>query len=303
MRDLTINPWESRHFIHFSIAHKETGDIDPVYPVLRKVQYLRKLDPDQAVWSTLLYFTWYHLGSAEFVWRTLHGEIPERLHAIPALTALPTGVERRSFRGVVGTQKAIEMLNYILRHCSPLSQWLREITSEGGERGWSTLYEYMKSALHNGPWAAYKWCDLARNVLNRDITASDIGVGGQGQNAGPVPGLVKLTGLDWKKCACDYGLQRAVYQYFRQYVDWAGMEEFETALCDYNSTRHRRYYVGHDIDKQQEDFEKMEVPPVYWEARRLSFSKGVLGEMSEWSGVRKELMGYIDNVCIVEEGY
>jgi hypothetical protein len=290
--NLTINPDTFFHFTRFAIEHKESGDIDPVYPVLQYVVKSRYdiTTGERAIWHTLLYLTWYHLGSAE----TVLQRFPEvgRMEEWPFHTALPTGVERRGFRGTAGCVKALEMVNWMVENRTPLNQWLGDVTREGGENGWMALYQDMLTTPHNGTWAAFKWCDLVKNVLCYPITSPDIGVGGKGENAGPVPGLVTLTGRSWDECAYDYNLQHDFYAYcIHNQIPWDGLEEMETALCDFNSVAHQRYYVGHDIDKQQSDI--MGCPRIYWEARKHVFPRSYLGELNGWDGVRKQLKGTI----------
>lgn len=276
-------PW----FVQFAVEHKESGDIDPVYPVLYHVQRLRGETCETAIWHTLLYLTWYHLGSAELVLQMY--PFPTR---ISSLGALPTGIERRGMRGAAGGEKAVQFLNWIIANRSPLSQWLEEVTYPKGMPGWVALYHDVHSFPHCGSWAAYKWCDLARNVLGCDITAPDIGLGGGGKNAGPVPGLARLTGRPWAECASSLGLQdRFFNSCLTAGIPWEGREEMETALCDFNSVLHNRYYVGHDIDKQMDDVRAC--PKIYWDARQEAFPRAYLGELQGWCGVKKELKGMI----------
>jgi len=279
-------------FIRFAIEHKESGDIDPVYPVLYHVQRMRAMTREQAIWHTLLYLTWYHLGSAELVICVNRDAV-----LFPSLRALPTGVERRGFRGMGGAERAAEFLNWMIQNRKPFSQWLEEVTAPGGMAGWEALYRDVQTFPHCGSWAAFKWCDLSRNVLGCSITSPDIGLGGGGKCAGPVPGLSLLTGRPWGECAKSRALQEEFYNYcLRCEVPWEGWEEMETALCDFNSLVHGRYYVGHDIDKQMEDLSAC--PRVYWEARRFAFPRSYLGEVMGWSGVRNKLKGTLRGVKV-----
>jgi len=298
-RKVTIDPEAAARFAQFSIEHKRTGDIDPVYPVLRKVQGLRELSMVDSIWHTLIYLAWYHLGSAEQVFQ----RYPKPAVIREPIVGLKTGIERRGMRG---NNKAVEMLNYLVETRSPLDQWLNDmihaVTYEicDGvieQTRWDLVYLDLMETRHNGTWAAFKWCDLVKNVLGYPISSPDIGLGGKGKNAGPVPGLARLTGLSWKECANDVELQRTVYAHFLALgVPWEGMEEFETALCDFNSVIKGRYYVGHDLDKQMEDFRDLpeSSQEIYWRARELSFPHSALGEAGyKWNGVRKYLKGVL----------
>src|SRR5450432_3395860 len=59
--------WED--FKIFARAEVGSGDLDPIYPVLRRAYAAAKLDTERALWRSLLLLTWYHVGSAEKVWR------------------------------------------------------------------------------------------------------------------------------------------------------------------------------------------------------------------------------------------
>lgn len=297
---MNINSGVFDQFHRFCMKHGylHSWDIDPVYPVLQYVHQKRYAGArserdreDMPIWHTLLYVIWYHLGSAETVlsWYPRPAMVREEMFEV-----LPTGIERRGFRGEAGTKKAIEMVNHFgrLSKQMTLKCWVDNECNAGGIVGWNRMYEAFINIHNNGTWAAYKWCDLCKNVLGYEITAPDIGVGGGGEEAGPVPGMVQLTGEDWHRCARDTVLQEELLEYCHaRGIPFDGLEEMETALCDFNSWSHGRYYPGHDIDKQQEDFISMNVPEVYWEARREVFPREFLGELNGWTGVRQYMKG------------
>jgi hypothetical protein len=282
--------WEN--FIMFCSPYIKSGDIDPVYPVLKKVYDLRKMNAEERIWHTMLYLTWYHLGSADKM-RDIDPEIFRNNYP----PVLPTGVERRGFRGNVGARRAQEFIVNLLNKREThggWSTWVSTVISHGDtpEERWSKLFEEIIQMKYCGTWAAYKCCDLFANVLNYPITAPDIGYGGGGENAGPIPGMVQLTGENWIDCANNVkGIQQKLYHTcLLAGIPLNGMEQMETALCDFNSVTHGRYYVGHDIDKQMEDI--MGLDDVYWKARSLVFNPVYLGEYSGWSGVRPFLNTY-----------
>lgn len=273
-------------FITFSIEHKRSGDIDPVYLVLKRVHEIRGYDFETAIWHTILYVTWYHLGSCEIMMKESHST-PVLLTSQPNLS---TGIERRGFRG---NQKGIEMLKDLQlssRIDKGLGEWLRGLCEMGNtpQDRWTVIGNDFARIKNNGKWAAYKWCDLCKNVLNLPISAPDIGVGGGGENAGPVPGLVRLTGEPWKRCAVDRDFQKAFYDRCIQAgIPWNGMEEMETALCDFNTYMKGHYYVGHDIDLMMKQIAGIPGENDYWRARSEIFQSVYLGENHGWFGVRK----------------
>jgi hypothetical protein len=267
-------------FKTFARGQIETGDLDPTYWLLKRAYERENLSLDIALWRTLLYVTWYHLGSAEKVWKI----VPEPRHLLPDhVFGLSTGTERRGFRGNV---LSAGFINDVLKRASTrggtLSRWVDGCGLGAG--GWDNIRFELQSVRFAGPWASYKWADLLKNVHGFSIAATDLGVGGGSETAGPIPGMVRLTGRDWKQCATDIGLQRALFeQAVSEGVPFSGIDQLETALCDFNSLSKGAYYVGHDIDGMMSNL----LPgSELWKSRDI-FDDRVRGERSGWNGVRK----------------
>jgi len=78
-------------FCIFANGQLSSGDLDPTYPLLKEIYQAEGLDKERSLWRTLLYVTWYSLGSASRVWD---------LYPDPALPSpekvqgLSTGTER-----------------------------------------------------------------------------------------------------------------------------------------------------------------------------------------------------------------
>ena len=264
MRWTPPNPELFDRFVAFAREQVTSWDIDPTYPVLRYVYEREGLSEEIRLWRTLLYVTLYHLGSAEILWQRAptRGSVPPEI-----FKGLPTGIERRGFRG--RPRLAAESINGVLEAAEGnLTRWVGEATQPEGEAGWSGVRATFQAVKYQGSWASYKWADLLKWAHGYPITASDLGVGGGGETAGPIPGLVKLTGLDWKTCAKDNELQRAVLtEANAKGAGLNGLDQLETALCDFNSHLKGRYYVGHDIDMQAEQLRSC--GPALWEARAV----------------------------------
>lgn len=279
----------------FARAQLATQDIDPTYPLLRDVY--RGLDERTALWRTLLFVATYHLGSAEALWAV----IPEPHHGaatgIAALLArmnLPTGTERRGFRGAplllahhITALVNTLMVDQLLSFKTLLSSW-------SPRDAWNQARSTYETLPHAGPWSSYKLADLLKNVHGFDMEATDLGIGGGGENAGPIPGLVRLTGLNWRDAATNVDLHWKLLEHARnEGVPFGGLDQLETALCDFNSLSKGSYYVGHDIDDQMEKLRGL--APKWWEARARIFDARLLGERGGWFGVRRHLKRvYID---------
>ena len=285
-------------FVRFSTAYVRSWDIDPTYPVLRYVQNVRRLTQEQKYWHTILYLTWYNMGSAEIAFTSYKTPcVPGR-----ELFGLPTGTERRGMRG---NYNYIEFLASVVekvqKHGS-LGAWIVNSTRAGGEKGWIEIRREVEGLRWGGTWASFKFADLLSNVHSIPITANDIGVGGKGKNAGPVPGMVQLTGLSWEEAATNVLAQKELLERSKAAgVPFIGLEQLETALCDFNSLTHGRYYHGHDIDSQQHHLQTAGVGKVYWDARLHSFPNTMLGELNGWEGVRPERKLVYANTGIILE--
>jgi len=275
----------------FSGPYLESKDIDPVYPVLKKVNEIDKLSLNKALWRTIWYITWYHLGSAEKCFKLW----PKPLRSIQ-FGKHDTGSERRGFRGEIGAQKAFVFVNAMI-NLAPLDEWINIFISnknstENPKFYWKKMFDEFQKIPYCGTWAAFKWCDLLKNVHGYSITSPDIGYGGGGPNAGPIPGMMKLTKENWIDCAVNKNLQEEIYNELtvNYNISLNGLEEMETLFCDFNSMINGHYYVGHDLDKQMEDIASLQTE--YWDARKLSFPEKYLGESNGWFGVRKKLNSY-----------
>ncbi len=274
-------------FCTFAKAHVESWDLDPMYPVLRRFYEDAALPKEVALWRTMLYLTWYHIGTAEKAWNRW----PEpAAFSAGDVTPYATGTERRCFRGNVKAGPHLAAFLADTRGYGSLSGWADAATSRGGKFGWQVARMTFQQIPYGGQWSSYKLADLLKHVHGYPITANDIGVGGGGETAGPVPGMVKLTGADWKRCAADVGLQQELHdEAVRCGVPFNGLDQLETSLCDFNSLLKGGYYVGHDIDVQQEQLR--DSGGGLLAARMATFEPKWLGEVGGWNGVRKPLKG------------
>jgi hypothetical protein len=269
-------------FCKFSRYQLASWDIDPTYPVLKKYYVLRGFDIETALWFTQLYVAFYHLGSAQEAFKRYPK--PSKVKNM----TYPTGIERRGFRG---NDLASLHLNGLYKKVegAGIKPGIDAFIERGKRRkSWRVLREEFQTLPYAGPWSSYKWVDLLKNVHGFKIDANNIGVGGNSETAGPVPGMVLLMDMDWRRCATDTVVQRDLLsRCIDNDVKFNGLDQLETCLCDFNSLVKGRYYSGHDVDQQMEHLPKEKI---WWEARRVAIPKRVRGEVGRrWVGVRKEL--------------
>lgn len=281
-------------FCEFARRQLLTHDIDPAYPVLLhhlahkpEFEHMTVDERSEAChWHLAVYVAYYHLGSAEQIWRrwpTPPDHVPD-----DASITLPTGIERRGFRG--NTNAATFLNSYLAqtRCYEGADNWAHAKCTPYGANGWAQFRASAQATIRFvGPWASYKWADLLKHVMGISITADDLGVGGGSETAGPIPGMVQLTGRPWQECAEDPILQdRLMGEAQQRGVHFNGLDQLETALCDWNSLTKGRYYVGHDID-QMMDY--LAPDSALWAARAATLPAQMLGENHGWHGVRPEL--------------
>lgn len=298
---MRLDPELFEPFVRFSRFQIESQDIDPVYPLLAAYYDREGFSEDAALWRTFLYVVYYHLGEAAKLWELL----PEPREVSPAeLPSNPkTGTERRGMRGnpaaaATHINGAVRFLRK--RQRGSVARWVRACCKPRGRKGWTLLRRSFQTLPHAGEWSSYKFADLVKNVHGLPITAADIGVGGGGRNAGPVPGMVSLTGRPWKQCACSVSLQdRLARETARAGVVFDGLDQLETCLCDFNSLVRGRYYVGHDIDLMQEQLAGEAAAPLR-ELRAEVFAERYLGEANDWAGVRPKLKKLYRETGVIE---
>lgn len=272
-------------FVTFSRAHIETGDIYPIYSVLRAYHAAQETPEEVALWRSLIFVTWYHLGSAEKVW-TAHPQPRE----IYGQIRLPTGLPRRGFRGNdLGVLHLNGLVVGLKRRWGSLTAWAWEMVAPGGPEAWRRLYGTYQAFPHAGPWAAYKICEVFKHVHGYNLDAPDLGVGSGVETTGPIRGMVLVTGESYERCRDDKALQRQLYEAAQlRGVPLTTTDQLESTLCDFCSLVFGRYYVGRRIDAMMDQL-RASVTTAYWTARAQLFAPRLLGEVGGWTGVRKPM--------------
>ncbi len=265
-----MNPKIWNDFVIFSKAQLESGDIDPAYPILKRA--LEGLPREQQLWRLFLFVTYYHLGSAETAWT----QYPNQISTLPVL---PTGVERRGMRG--NQERLNKWAKSLCERTESYAGFEMWINSTAAHSGWDGIRSQFEKLNGAGPWASYKWADLLKNVLGYPIIATDIGSEG-----GPIPGLKRLVGeADWFLTSPTAHALRVYKIALGEGIPFQGLDQFETALCDFNSMSKGHYYVGADIDAMMT---QLNPGSPMWLFRRGSFDAKWLGEVGGWTGVQKD---------------
>jgi hypothetical protein len=272
----------------FARAAVASEDIDPAYPVLKRLQ--ADLPDDEArLWSSLCFVATYRLASSIQV-AAVH---PEPVMWAPNLWSLPTGVERRGLRG--GTPMArhvASVLDWVESYGS-IRAWLTHgFTGDKALRAnWTAVRDAYGAAFGNGRWATYKLAEVLKEVNGWPIEAPDMGNDG---STGPRAGLEMLFGPVQGNARNAIAVLDAQGWGVQQYLaEQSGLslpiEQVETVLCDFHALATGRYYVGHDIDVMLADISKDSVPEwvktAVLSARSDVLPGQYLGERHGWTGV------------------
>jgi len=142
----------------------------------------------------------------------------------------------------------------------------------------------------NGRWAAYKTAEMLQKVADLPVEAPDAG---HRYSSGP------RKGLQWLEPDCPEGQDDATVaeldrltEKWQELLQEPDIAQVETSLCDFNSLVKGRYYLGHDIDSMQHAFTHDKIadrlPREAWAAREAVFAPELLGELNDWTGVRRD---------------
>lgn len=268
----------------------ETGDIDPVYPVLRHYGWHFTGDAESLLWLTFLHVAYYDLGSAITVWHAT----PQP--AMPAVIRYPTGTERRAHRDTPQLERHLADLVATAEHYGGLGAWLNKAMASAPtpEDRWDEVSAAVRSVMGNGRWAGFKTCEMLAKVNDYDLAAPDMD---HRYSSGPRHGLRMLypdlptTDRAEDVADMDQASLQLVDHLAALGLPGADLATAETSLCDFHSLAHGNYYVGHDIDQmlaqlnRRDDLEHMDVLHA---ARATAFPDAYLGERHGWDGVDKE---------------
>jgi hypothetical protein len=291
-----------RDFIYFSQRQYDCLDYDPFHPTLHHLQ--KGMSIEAALWSSTLYMAWYNIGSSHVAFSNC-----DPLKMPPDWCfQLPVGVQRRNLRG---GQIRTHLEDFICkaRKAGSIKKHLTARFFGNVGDDWGCLKANVQSVWGNGRWSTYTTSELYQKVNRLPVLPNEIGNDG---STGPRTGLCYMYGL-WppggKKVVPI--LDRLANQFFWQARDYIrtsipylprghyDLGMVESQLCDFNSLRKGRYYIGRDIDRDQERINgaakslallmrrsKVNTTALdqVWEARAACFERRYLGEYSGWAG-------------------
>jgi Amino acid:DNA transferase len=264
----------------FARWHVTSGDIDPVYPVLARIEGELCADEYEQVALTFLYVAYYNLPSAVMTW--VEGWRPGQELSWEQMKR-PTGTERRAHRDPAQFAPHIFELGRMLR--SDYIDLLHKMH-------WYELQDELARWRGNGRWAAYKTGEMLGQVNGWDIEPLDAG---HANSSGPRKGLAdvypEVASMVGNRPVTIRALDRRTEQLSTALA--LPVRQVETVLCDWHSTLKGSYYIGHDIDLMLEQTLHPSVAGaerlLIIDTRQDCFDGTWLGEVNGWPGVRRNL--------------
>jgi hypothetical protein len=267
-----------------------TQDIDPLYPLLKRLIAKQRLKSDDAHWLLYTYLCFYNAPSAWAFFRefpdpgNLRGAV-EWEHENRAM--LHVNIERRGLRGGLVVD-ALQRFANLTSDCG-ITAWIRTGLSRDPAWNFDRLWSRLQSVKWVGRWAAYKWIDLLTHVSGLPIEARDLRLK---DCSGPRQALAEIYGTN------DEAFLDGHSRSLKNWLAVKGLplrwDELETVLCNFHSMAHGRYYVGHDIDENLHDINRgpAQYRRMWLDLRYETFQKALLGELNGWDGVRKDLKSH-----------
>ncbi len=290
-----------KDFIAFSKRQCVSLDYDPFHPMV--IELMKPLSKEEGFWLSTLYMAFYNMGSA---WLAF-ANTPLLTELQPDIVKLPVGVQRRNLRGGLIAKHISLFIKSVKKYGSIEKLMTADFTGDM-VKDWCVLQDNLNALWGNGRWASYTAGELYQKANGVPVFPKDImNDGSSGPRTGLqfVMGEVKAKGkdaleeLDAKADELFKLTKKRIKPNVpflpKGHYDYAMMESL---LCDFNSLRKGRYYVGRDIDRMQERIVKAELhakelgvdtDPLkkVWKVRKKVFDHRLLGELHDWDGRTK----------------
>jgi len=203
-----------------------SGDLDPLYPYLRNLlSGFGAKDMDDRLWFVQLYHAYYRVDSA---WQVWEGWPQRDLVPHEGLPKFPLATERRNLRLETRLYEHLDELR-----AANLVWWIDRGAKLWQPVEWQAVYDAALALKHNGPWAAFKWTDLARYVLGWDLTPTPPSVA---SGAGPELGL-KLLETTLEELGAALATEGVT-------MPW---DQIETCLCKWHGVETGHYKIYQDL--------------------------------------------------------
>jgi hypothetical protein len=271
----------------------ETCDVDPVYPVYRRLASDLGLSASGRAWLVFVHVAYYHIGSALKAF-----DVARRSSdAMLAPLDVPVGTERRAHWSRPKLAQHLAAVDNAARPFGgDLDAWAREGLPEDPREAWRALADRLQRLTGNGRWAAFKTAEMLQQICDVPVAAPDMD---HANSSGPRQGLSLLykglpTGNTPRAVATLDKHSEALMEALRKAGLEAEQETTETTLCDFHALHGGRYYVGHDIDQMLHQLNQVpsDLTEAALDARADTLPAAYRGEINGWHGIDKNRRGH-----------
>lgn len=305
------------HYTAYHVGMMNIGDCDPHNMALEYIADRFELNSEQRFWLSFLFQSCYSATTAFYVLN----EFPdyENVDIRRFQKWWNENKKRLLFQTdrtkVRNFDKFIPMFeSYRQMVGKSQKQFFESMVVGESRETYDVIYKRCSNIYYIGRFSLFLYLESIYRLTNLPMTPTGLDL----PNAESCRnGLCYVLGLDdWVRAK----LTKEQYQYLDKRLDelvTSMMWEFpelpidhwnvETSLCAYKKLYWKTRYLGYYIDRQQEEIAIMEknVPEgvcwdVLWQFRKEYFNHKWLGELHDWSGIRKSQMGLPSQELLLE---
>ena len=300
-------PFNIERWEHYKACQKkyiETGDCDPSYPVLKYLALKNKLDIEEKYWLAFIYSSCYNDATAWAMFKTLpkYTEITEQnlsLWWAKYKSRLDFTTDRAKVKNF---NKVVPMfLSYKKLIGDNQEQKFKELSS------YDNIYNYLGKIYYVGRFSLFLITEIIQILTDLSIEPTNLDLENADSSRN---GLCFALGADnWVKTKLTKDQYIYLYKMLKKLLEETKIENphlkitywnIETSLCAYKKYYWKTRYIGFYLDRQLEGLKLAEQKfPKFqkdwnniWEARNLFFDHTFLGELNDWRGIRKYMMGH-----------
>jgi hypothetical protein len=248
----------------------KTGDLDPVYNALYRMNQPQGFDWGQKKRWLLSYWCLYNCGVASYLsefrgkeyWEVLT-TAAENIEATPIGGRWPRGKERRHFRGD-NAMKAVAHLKSRYGHPEEMVEYCMGDHIEPTDNTLSGITRRVQTHVGFGPWIGFKVADMLERVMGVGVSFDQAEV-----MMFKDPTLAALmVGKLWNLESPNYSQELIIHTVAKTLTEHfsavlappsfnrpVNVQEVETVLCKWKSHMHGHYPVGNDIHEIAEGTE------------------------------------------------
>lgn len=311
----TINYNKRNHYIWYHKYMMAIGDNDPTYPALNYICNRFELNMEQRYWIAFLFSTNYCAPTTYYI----YNEFPDYENV--DVRKLQSWWDKNKSKCLFQTDRAkVKNFNLFVKMFESYRQlvgvnqksfWLGVAAGETTSKSYDMVYEMAGNIYYMGRFSLFLYLEAMHRLTNIPIypTGLDLKNAESCRN-----GLCYALGLDY---LVGTKLSKEEYDFLTEELAKLMIElscnhgqehnywNVETSLCAYKKLYWNKRYLGYYIDRMQDEIKTMEDNvkegvnwEVLWDFRKeyMKHHKW-LGELNNWSGIRKERMGLPNMLC------